>query len=154
MHCAMQTVILGLGNELLGDEGVGVHAARLLQGEKLPLDTKVIEVGTAILNSMSEWEEADRVIVVDAMKGDGAPGTVYKISLDDCSGSSCIASMHGFDIFRVMSLIGRKQLPPVTVFGVEPELIHWSMSLSPYVTASLPFLISAIKEEILNRSRP
>lgn len=150
MHCAMQTVILGLGNELLGDEGVGVHAVRLLQGEILSLDTKVIEVGTAILNSMFEWEEADRVIVVDAMKGDGPPGTVYKISLDDCSGAPCIASMHGFDIFRVMSLLGRKQPPPVTVFGVEPVLIHWSMSLSPKVTASLPFLISAIKEEIQN----
>lgn len=148
MHCAMQTVILGLGNELLGDEGVGVHAARLLQLEKLSFDTKVIEVGTAILNSMPEWEDADRIIVVDAMKGDEPPGTVYKISLDDCSGSPCIASMHGFDIFRVMVLMGRKQPPPVMVFGVEPELIHWSMSLSPNVVASLPFLISAIKEEL------
>lgn len=144
----MQTVILGLGNELLGDEGIGVHAARILRGEKFSNDTKVIEVGTAILNSMLEWEEADRVIVVDAMKGDGAPGTVYKISLDDCSGSPCIASMHGFDIFRVMSLIGRKQPPTVTVFGVEPELIQWSMGLSPNVAASLPVLISAIKEEL------
>ena len=56
INCAMQTIILGLGNELLGDEGVGVHAARLLQRLKLPMDTKVIEVGTAILNSVSEWE--------------------------------------------------------------------------------------------------
>lgn len=144
----MQTVILGLGNELLGDEGVGVHTARLLQDEALPSGTKVIEVGTAIVNSMSEWEEADRIIVVDAMKGDGAPGTLYKIPLEDCSGSPCIASMHGFDIFRVMSLTGRKQPPPVTVFGVEPESIHWSMSLSPNVTASLPFLLSAIKEAL------
>lgn len=144
----MQTIILGLGNELLGDEGVGVHAARLLQGEELPLNTKVVEVGTAILNSISEWEEADRIIVVDAMKGDETPGTIYKIPLEDCSGSPCIASMHGFDIFRVMSLIGRNQTPPVTVFGVEPGLIHWSMSLSPHVAASLPFLISAIKAEI------
>lgn len=147
----MQTIILGLGNDLLGDEGVGVHAARLLQREALPPDTKVIEVGTAILKSMSEWEEADRIIVVDAMKGEGAPGTIYKISLEDCSGSPCIASMHGFDIFRVMSLLGRKRPPPVTVFGVEPERIHWSMSLSPPIAASLPFLISAVKAEIETR---
>lgn len=150
MNSGMQTIILGLGNELLGDEGVGVHAARLLQGEDLPLNTKVIEVGTAILNSVSEWEEADRIIVVDAMKGDGTPGTIYKIPLEDCSGSPCIASMHGFDIFRVMSLVGRKQPPPVTVFGVEPGLIKWSMSLSPQVAASLPFLITAVQEELLN----
>jgi hydrogenase maturation protease len=145
----MQTIILGLGNELLGDEGVGVHAARLLQGVKLPLDAKVIEVGTSILNSLPDWEEAGRIIVVDAMKGDGTPGTIYKIPLEDCSGSPCIASMHGFDIFRVMSLVGRKQPPPVTVFGVEPALIHWSMSLSPQVAASLPFLITAVQEELM-----
>ncbi len=151
MNSGMQTIILGLGNELLGDEGVGVHAARLLQRVKLPLDTKVIEVGTAILNSVSEWEEADRIIVVDAMKGDGTPGTVYKIPLEDCSGSPCIASMHGFDIFRVMALMGRKQPPPVTVFGVEPGLINWSMSLSPQVVASLPFLITAVQEELMDR---
>jgi len=58
--------------------------------------------------------------------------------------------MHGFDIFRVMSLVGRKQPPRVTVFGVEPGLINWSMSLSPQVAASLPFLITAVQEELLN----
>jgi hydrogenase maturation protease len=100
---------------------------------------------------MSAWEEADRIIVMDAMKGEGAPGTIYKISLEDCSGSPCIASMHGFDIFRVMSLLGRQQPPPVTVFGVEPGRIHWSMSLSPPIAASLPFLISAVKTEIETR---
>jgi hydrogenase maturation protease len=150
MNSGKQTIILGLGNELLGDEGVGVHAARLLQGLKLPMGTKVIEVGTAILHSVSEWEEADRIIVVDAMKYDGTPGAIYKIPLEDCSGSPCIASMHGFDIFRVMSLVGRKQPPPVTVFGVEPGLINWSMSLSPQVAASLPFLITAVQEELMD----
>jgi hypothetical protein len=58
--------------------------------------------------------------------------------------------MHGFDIFRVMALVGRQQPPPVMVFGVEPGLINWSMSLSPQVAASLPFLITAGQKELID----
>ena len=83
----MQTLIIGLGNELLGDEGVGVHVAHLLQNTELPGSTKVLEVGTAILDALPELEQAKRVIVLDAMKGEGVPGTVYKIPLHHCSGS-------------------------------------------------------------------
>lgn len=146
----METLILGLGNELLGDEGVGVHAARWLQGAELPETIRVVEVGTAILEALPLLEQAERVIVLDAMKDGRQPGTVYKIRLDDCSGSACIASMHGFDIFRVMALTGRSDLPPVMVFGMEPDELGWSMELSATVADSLPHMISAVQEELLN----
>jgi hydrogenase maturation protease len=148
-----QTLVLGLGNELLADEGVGVHAARLLQQEELPEDITVLEVGTSILDSLEDLERADRIIVLDAMKDDGPPGTVYKIPMTDCSGSMNIASMHGFDIFRVMALARRTESPPVMVFGVEPAQISWSMSLSSTVIRSLPYLIEAVWEE-LERKNP
>lgn len=144
----MHTVILGIGNELLGDEGVGVHAARRLERENLPEQTKIIEVGTAILEALPEFEQAERIIVLDAMKDGRSPGTVYKIPLEQCSGAACIASMHGFDIFRVMALAGRTTPPPVTVFGVEPAEVGWSMELSPPVAASLPYLLEAVQVEL------
>ncbi len=146
----MQTIILGIGNELLGDEGVGVHAARLLQEEELPERTKVVAVGTAIIDALPVLEYAERVIILDAMKDGRSPGTVYKIPLDECSGSACIASMHGFDIFRVMALAGRSDLPAVMVFGMEPDELGWSMALSPIATKSLPYLIKAVREELGN----
>jgi hydrogenase maturation protease len=146
----MQTLILGIGNELLGDEGVGVHAARLLLKENLPKQIKIVEVGTAILEALPDLEQADRVIILDAMKDDQPPGTVYKISLDHCSGASCIASMHGFDIFRVMALAGRSTPPPVMVFGVEPQKIDWSLELSTSVTDSMPFLLDAVRAELID----
>ncbi len=146
----MQTLILGIGNELLGDEGVGVHAARLLREENLPKNTKIVEVGTAILDALTDLEQADRIIVLDAMKGDQPPGTVYKISLDHCSGASCIASMHGFDIFRVMALAGCSTPPPVMVFGVEPQEINWSLELSTSVTESMPYLLDAVRAELMD----
>lgn len=146
----MQTAILGLGNELLGDEGVGVHAVRQLQQEIFPENTEIIEVGTAILDALPAFENAERIIVIDAMKDGMSPGTIYKTPIDQCRGSQCIASMHGFDIFRTMALAGRSDLPPVMVFGVEPEYIGWSMELSDQVAKSLPHLIEAVKQELLD----
>ncbi len=144
----MHTVILGIGNELLGDEGVGVHAARQLQSKELPMGTHVVEVGTAILDALPFLEEAERIFVLDAMQDGSPPGTVYKIPMDECSGSTCIASMHGFDIFRVLALTERKEVPPVMVFGVEPGNLSWSMDLSSSVDESLPHLIKAVQEEL------
>ncbi len=145
----MDPLILGLGNELLGDEGVGVHAARKLQEKTLPEAFTVVEVGTAILDALPYIEEANRIIVIDAMKADRPPGTVYEISLDDCNGASHIASMHGFDIHRVMALAGRRQPPPVKVYGIEPEFIGWSMGLSPPVEEGLDMVLQELyKAEI------
>jgi len=149
----MHTVILGLGNELLGDEGVGVHTVRVLKQMDLPGNLEIIEVGTAILDALPAIERADRMIVVDAMKDGMAPGTVYKISLDQCSGSKTIASMHGFDIFRTMALAGRQIPPDIMVIGIEPELISWSMELSSIVAISIPHVLEAIVQELEQYSK-
>jgi hydrogenase maturation protease len=144
----LKTAILGLGNELLGDEGVGVHAIRLLAQKKMPEDTILVEVGTAILDALPILEKAENIIIIDAMKGDEIPGTVYAIDLDHCKGSGCIASMHGFDIFRTMAIAGRTEAPNVKVFGVEPEFIGWSLELSENVSRSLPYLIEGLYREL------
>ena len=143
-----KTLILGIGNLLLGDEGVGVHAARALQKEGCPGDVEILEIGTAILDALPALEKADRVIVLDAMKYDGNPGSVYRIPLGKCEKSQCIASMHGFDIFRVLALTGRDEPPEVMVFGVEPFNLGWSMELSPQVSDSLTFLLESVRQEI------
>ncbi|MBE0583899.1 MAG: hydrogenase maturation protease, partial [Desulfofustis sp.] len=100
----MHILVLGLGNELFGDDGVGVHAVRRLQRETLPGRVTILEVGTAILDALPEMEQADRIIVLDAMKSEEPPGSIYKADLAECSGTPAIASMHGFDIHRVMAL--------------------------------------------------
>jgi len=147
-----KTLVLGIGNLLLGDEGVGVHAARALMGNECSRGVEVLEVGTAILDALPALENAEHIILLDAMKCDGKPGTVYRIPLGKCRTSQCIASMHGFDIFRVLALTGRKVPPEVLVFGVEPSYIGWSMELSPPVSNALAFLVEAVKMEIKNAS--
>lgn len=144
----MKTLVLGIGNLLLGDEGVGVHAARALLQGGYPPGTEVLEIGTAIMDALPALENAKRIIILDAMQEQGQPGTVYRIPLSQCSGSPCIASMHGFDIFRVLALTGLNELPEILVFGVEPAHIGWAMELSPQVAKALPALLEAVREEI------
>jgi len=141
-----KTLVLGLGNLLLGDEGVGVHAAQALMEECFE-DVEIQDTGTAILDALPALERADRVIVLDAMKGHGTPGTIYRIMMDQCIGNPCIGSLHGFDLRSVLALAGCKTSPEVLVLGVEPAVIEWSMALSPPVKNALPRLLEAVREE-------
>jgi len=145
----MATLILGMGNLLLGDEGVGVHAARALLQERLPENVTVLEVGTAFLEALAEIERADRIIVIDAMHGGHAPGTVYRVPYDDCVRPECIASLHGFDLSRAIFLAGRETAPATIIIGVEPARIDWGTELSPEIQGMLPSIIEVVKNETM-----
>jgi hydrogenase maturation protease len=147
----MKILVLGLGNLLLADEGVGVHVARALMAGELPEGVTVLDVGTAVLDALPAMGDAERIIVVDAVKADCEPGTVYKMPFDAFARPECIASMHGFDLSRVLYLTQRKDTPEVVVIGVEPDRIEWSLDLSPRVAEVLPVVLEAVKEEILPR---
>jgi len=144
----MRTLILGIGNLLLCDEGVGVHVARALRHERLPEDVVTLEVGTSFLDALPEIEQADRIIIVDAMQADHAPGTIYRVPFDDCVKPECIASLHGFDLSRVIYLAGRTIPPEAVVIGIEPARIAWDTELSPQIQEMIPAMIGAIKSEI------
>jgi len=144
----MRILILGIGNLLLCDEGVGVHAARALQREDLPSHIITLDIGTAFLDALPEIERADHIIIIDAMKADHAPGTIYRVPLEDCVRPEYIASLHGFDLSRVMFLAGRTSPPDVIVIGVEPARIEWGTELSPQIRETIPAVIETIKTEI------
>lgn len=144
----MRTLILGIGNLLLSDEGVGVHAVRAIKQQYLPSNVIALEVGTALLDALPEIEQADHIIIIDAMKADQAPGTVYRVPLDDCVRPEYTASLHGFDMSRVMFLAGRSSPADVIVIGIEPARIGWGTELSPHIRDTIPAVIEAIKTEI------
>ena len=140
---------MGIGNLLLGDEGVGVHVARALRQERLPDNVTVLEAGTAFLEALPEIERADRIIVVDAMHGGHAPGTVYRVPYDGCVKPECIASLHGFDLSRTIYLAGRETAPEAVIIGVEPARIDWGTELSPEIEKMLPAIVATVKNELM-----
>lgn len=144
----MNTLILGMGNLLLCDEGVGVHVARALAQRDLPPDVSVVEAGTAFLDVLPDIEKADRILLIDAMEGGGAPGSVYRVPFDQCRHPEMLASLHGFDLSRVLFMAGSDRAPEVTVFGVEPARIEWGTELSPVIQKILPAVEKAILNEL------
>jgi hydrogenase maturation protease len=142
------TVIMGIGNLLMGDDGVGVHAARALMMNELPHWVTVIDVGMAFLDALSSIEKTERIIILDAMMASGEPGTVYRNMLHECSTPERIDSLHNLDVFRLLALAQNDKPNTIVVFGVEPDEIKWSMDLSPKVTESVPLLIEAVCKEL------
>jgi len=144
-------VILGVGNLLLSDEGVGVHVAHELMKLDLPPEVSVVEGGTDGFRLLNVITGADRVIVIDAVKGGADPGSIYRFDVKDVRNvpSGFRTSVHQIGILEVIDLsvlIGKT--PRTTVIGVEPKSLEMSMELSPEVKEKIPRIIELVLEEV------
>ena len=143
-------LILGVGNLILRDEGVGVHAVRELEKRDLPAHVEVIDGGTYLMDLLGVIQEAERFIVIDALKGGGEPGTIYRVKPDDLMAESeRTLSLHQVGLLDVLGMV--KQLggdPHAVIIGVEPKEISWGMELTPEVEAKLPKVIETVLGEV------
>lgn len=132
------------------DEGIGVHLIRYLQDKKLPDDVELIDGATGGFDLLTFIQDADRVVIVDAIKAHGAPGDIYKFGPEDYETDVFPkTSLHDVslkDIFQIVKLTG--PLPSITIFGVEPKTLDWGMELTEAVEAVLPRLGELVLKEI------
>jgi hydrogenase maturation protease len=138
-----RTLVVGLGNVLLKDDGVGVHAVRELR-KVLPRRIVVAEVGTAVLDALHLFEWADRIIGIDAMQAGGAPGTIYSFGVDDVDDPGVKASLHEMGLIAGLRFL-KSGRPAISILAVEPETIDFGMELSEPVRQALPNLVQAAK---------
>jgi hydrogenase maturation protease len=143
-----RTLIAGLGNLLLRDDGVGIHAVRRLRKTALPLHVLTAGVGTAVLDALHLFEWADRIVAIDAMQAGGLPGTIYRFGIGDIDAGGTRASMHELGFLGAVRML-RRPPPQVTVFGVEPGAIDYGLELSPSVEAALPGLMVAVRNAVI-----
>jgi len=143
-----RTLVLGIGNLLMGDEGVGVLAARALAGAELGDDVTVLDGGTGGFHLLSCFDGIDRLILVDAA-ADGAPaGTVRSLQPRFLSEFPRALSAHEIglrDLLETATLLG--DLPPtelVTVSVEEPFEV--GAELSPPVAAAVPVVVRRVRE--------
>ena len=147
-------LIAGLGNELLSDDGLGIHAIRELQKHPVAGVT-MVDIGTAILHGLPFLEAADQVLVIDAAKGGRPPGTVYLFEAAENAGTGPMTSIHSMGLREAARfLMAGKLVPPITVLGVEPESLGYGMSLSAPVLAALPGVVSLARETVARWQRP
>jgi len=145
-------VVLGLGNLLRRDEGLGVLAVQRL-AETLVFDCplRLIDGGTLGLGLLSELEGASRLLVLDAVLGEGPPGSAVRLAGDDVPvffGKLVSAHDIGLpDILAVMRLRGSGP-DEVVVLGLVPAEIELGWGLSEPLEASLDALVSAARDEL------
>lgn len=151
-------LIVGVGNELLGDEGLGVHVARSLTRRRhwLPASVEVVDAGVALLDLIGDFAGFSRVIIVDAMCAGGKAGTVYRLELDRrllAERGPTPVSLHQLGVdetLRVASLAGL--LPGrITVVGAEPERIAPGIGLSPTLLRAKRRIMALLQAELGTR---
>ena len=147
----MKTTILGIGNTLLRDEGIGIHVLKALQAQ-LPVDDTLsfVDGGTLSFTLAAEIEESDRLIVIDAAQLGEAPGTVRAFIGNEMDGflGSCKRSVHEvglldlFDIARLtQSLPGQRAL-----VGIQPASVDWGEEPTGAVAAAIPVAVQKVCE--------
>ena len=148
----MRIVVLGVGNILLSDEGVGVRAVESLKREyRLPPEVEVIDGGTSAMEMLDDLACADHLIIVDAVRSGKPPGTMVRIAGDAVPVFfKTKLSPHQIglsDVLATLALTG--ELPGgVTVIGVEPYSLATGMALTPQVEAVLPKVVAQLTDEL------
>ena len=145
-------VIVGVGNILMGDEGIGVVLVKLLEKNKYTEKIDFIDAGTSFFNVVSGLRNYDKVIIIDSVLGGKSPGTMYRFEISDIeeTGINGMLSAHDLGVMqsiKLEKLVG--DFPEDTVFfGIEPKSIDLSMELSDKVQEKVEQIIDKIVEEL------
>jgi hydrogenase maturation protease len=145
-------VVVGIGNLLLKDEGIGVHAAHAL--ERAPssgdVELQVVDGGTSP-NLLPFVEGVDKLIILDAAKGGGEPGAIYRFSPEAIAmEDEDITSVHQIGLLetlRIMKSLGREP-KKVVIVGIEPKEIDYGLELSPELERKIPDITAMVLKEI------
>lgn len=144
-------LVLGVGNSILSDEGLGVHLARRLQQESFPPNVEIQDGGTKGLELLDYMEDVAKLIIVDCMSAGSEPGSIFRFEPDkvDVIPKKYQFSFHDlgiYDFLRMASIL--ETLPPTIIFAMEPQLIVWGEELSPPVAAKMDKFQELITKEI------
>ena len=145
------TLILGLGNPLRGDDGIGPRVVEEVIRRGLPEGVSSLDGGTGGLDLLYVIEGWKRVVVVDAADVGCEPGQFIRFTPDQARFAETTDSFSphhaGLGEVLVLADILGQTLPEMTIFAVQPAEIGWRQGLSPAVEAALPALTDAVLEE-------
>lgn len=149
-----RVVVIGIGNLLLKDDGVGVHAIQALQQDASPppgVDVELVDAATSPDLSVYMDGRIDKLIIIDAVRAGGRPGAIYQFTPDVMeSEDKDIASVHSLTLRESIGLMRIAGTLPaeIVIIGVEPADMGWGITLSPEVVARMPKVVSAVLREI------
>lgn len=149
-----RVLVIGVGNAARGDDAVGCQVIQRLQGsvgEEVEMQEQSGE-GTAL---MEAWQEADAVILVDAVQSGGAPGTIFRFDAHEeaLPAKFFRYSTHAFSVAEAVELARvLHRLPPrLVVYGIEGQTFAAGVGLSPAVAAAVAQVVTQVRREIANQ---
>lgn len=149
-----KNLILGVGNLLLTDEGVGIHAVRKLwEMSGLPQDLEIVDGGTAGLNLLYYLEGVDRLVIIDAVETGGPPGTIVRLAGDKIPAYMALKiSPHEITLPDFLAAAKLRDLYPkeVIVWGMQPQSLDVGVELSPALAEMLDSLVNHVVGEFHN----
>jgi hydrogenase maturation protease len=154
MPCGVvkQVLILGLGNPLLGDEGIGVRVVETLEELNLPHEVAIVEGGTAGLGLIDLMADYERVIIVDAADMGRPPGHVVRFAPSEVQLKTVEApmSLHQIGLGEVLTLAAALEVAPaeLIIIGVQPKRIEAGVELSSEVEAAISQVVRIVLDEL------
>lgn len=145
------TLVLGLGNILLRDEGVGVRVVEAMQALELAPDVELFDGATAGLDLLDVLADRRKVIVIDAIEGDSAPGTVVRLRPEDLVPRSAQSvSLHEVGLLETLAVAGQLGIAPeeVIVIGIKPKDVSCGLTLSQEIARLVPRVVEVVLAEL------
>lgn len=150
LNSNLNVLVLGLGNILLSDEGVGVQAIEEFQRRyDCSGDIEIIDGGTIGLELLPYFEGRSHLLIMDAVKSDQKPGTIVRIE-DPPAYFRNRTSPHQIGLADVLNVAAISGMLPqnITLFGIEPKKISTGLDLSADVAQNLGRLVDLVAEEL------
>jgi len=149
-----KTLVLGLGNPLRGDDGIGAAVVSWLSQRPLPPDVVALDGGTPGLELVLTLADYPRVLVVDAADLKRAPGQWTRLTREQVRPAGGQLSLHQAGLAEALALGDELGTLPaeLTVYGVQPEQLNWAPGLSPAAQAAVPVVGQAVLEELWPKS--
>ena len=147
--------VLGIGNLLCRDDGIGIHVIQAMRNRGKYNDIDLIDGGTSpdLLSLLDE--SIEKVVIIDALKGGGHPGSIYKLDIhDENISDGCPPSVHGLGVLDSLLMMKKLNMrrPSVAIVGIEPADISYGLTLTPPVEAAIPSIINAVEGKIQSSS--
>jgi hydrogenase maturation protease len=147
-----RVTVLGIGNILLSDEGFGVKVVlKMIRNYRFPENVSLIDGNVLGLNLLGIICETDYLIVVDAIKNNGNPGTIYRIDAGEIPGRiRAKNSLHQVDFLETLTLCQvMDHVPETIIFGVEPKNIETVQDkLTPKIKSQMEPVIGMVLVEL------
>lgn len=145
-------LVVGMGNVLMQDEGVGVRAAEELEARyDLPPEVRVVDGGTTGMELFEPMRSADCLIVADAVNTDAPPGTLVRIANEDIRAFfQTKLSNHQLGLSDLLALLAFKNQIPrhLVIIGMVPHLLENRLGLSPLASAGLEGMLAMLVDEL------